>query len=152
VVGEFVLTGLSNRDGNRANHEVGICLPQFTLNVTSNCLLTIRPKYAVGAHVSLLVTGRDAAGTTNVPLASDSAAAVADAVNNKLGYYYLDPVKCPQSYAMKIKGASLLSSGARPLCSRGDGRLLGDDCTVGSRQCTVEPPRIGPRGAPLSQC
>jgi hypothetical protein len=116
-----VLTGLSNKDGNRANHEIGICLPQFTINVTSSCMLTIKPKYAVGAHVSLLVAGRDAAGAPAVPLASDSAAAIADAVNNKLGYYYLNPTKCPQSYAMKIKGSSLLSSGARD----GWGRRLG---------------------------
>ena len=107
-----MLTGLSNKDGNRANHEVGVCLPQFVLNVTSTCTLSIRPKYAVGAYISMLVAGKDASGANNVPLASDSAAAVADAVNNRMGYYYLDPVKCPQSYSMKIKGATLLSSGA----------------------------------------
>jgi hypothetical protein len=112
VQAEFVLTGLSNKDGNRANHEIGICLPQFTLNVTSNCLLTIKPKYAVGAYVSLLVTGKDASGASNVPVASDGAAAIADAVNNRVGYYYLDPLKCPQQYSMRIKGAALLSSGA----------------------------------------
>jgi len=111
VVSEFVLTGLSNKDGNKANHEIGICLPQFTINVTSNCVLTIKPKYAVGAYISLLVTGKDARSQSNVPLASDSAAAISDAVNNKMGYYYLDPIKCPQAYSMKIKGAALLSSG-----------------------------------------
>ncbi len=107
-----MLTGLSNKDGNRANHEVGICLPQFTINVTSSCVFSIRPKYAVGSYISLLVTGKDAKGASNVAVASDSATAVGDAVNNKMGYYYLDPVKCPQSYSMKIKGAALLSAGA----------------------------------------
>lgn len=127
-----MLTGLGNRDGNRANHEVGICLPQFILNVTSSCTLSIRPKYAVGAYISLLVTGRDRGGANNMPVASDTAAAVADAVNNRMGYYYLDPVKCPQSYAMKIKGAALLSAGERRL----QYGTAGPGCSVGM-QCSA---------------
>lgn len=59
VMGEFVLTGLSRPDGNQFNHEIGICLPQFTINVTSNCMFTIRPKYSLSAYVSLLQAGRD---------------------------------------------------------------------------------------------
>lgn len=55
--------------------------------------------------------GARSTGASNVPLASDSAAAVADYVNNKAGYYYLNPVHCPQSYSMKIKGSKLLSAG-----------------------------------------
>ena len=77
VAAEFVLTALGNPDGNRANHEIGICLPQFSLNLTSSCMLTLRPKYAVGAYISMLIAGRDAAtGANNVlPLANDGARA-----------------------------------------------------------------------------
>ncbi|KIY97711.1 hypothetical protein MNEG_10250 [Monoraphidium neglectum] len=111
-MGEFVLTGLSRPDGNRVNHEAGVCLPQFTINVTSNCQLTLRPKYSLSSYISLLQAGRDGTGQPNIPLASDSAALVADAINNRAGYYYLNPIHCPQSYGMKIKGSRLLSSGA----------------------------------------
>jgi hypothetical protein len=108
-----VLTGLGNPDGNRANHEIGICLPQFVVNVTSSCLLTVRSKYAATAHVSLLSVGREpATGDTVIPLASHRPAQIADAVNNHMGYYYLEPRRCPQTYAMRIKGAKLLASGA----------------------------------------
>lgn len=124
-----MLTGLGNADGNRANHEIGICLPQFTLNLTSTCLLTVKPKYAGSAYMSLLIAGRDSNGRPNVPLASDTAMAISDAVNNKLGYYYLDPVKCPQSYTMRIKGAQLLSHGARAVPPRGaDAPSAGGSC------------------------
>ncbi|KAI8465814.1 MAG: hypothetical protein J3K34DRAFT_525062 [Monoraphidium minutum] len=119
VLAEFVLTGLSRADGNRANHEVGICLPQFTINVTSSCLFTLRPKYSLASYVSLLQAGRAPGGAPNVPLAADSAAALADAVNNKAGYYYLRPVHCPQSYTMKIKGSKLLSADVATIIQRG---------------------------------
>lgn len=111
VVAEFVLTGLTNADGNAANHEIGICLPQFTINVTSNCNFVIKPKYSATSYISLLVAGKDSNGKNNVPLASDSAAVIADQVNNRIGYYYLNPIRCPQAYTMKIKGAKLLSAG-----------------------------------------
>jgi len=111
VVAEFVLTGLSNPDGNRLNHEIGICLPQFTLNVTSACALTIKSKYATASYISLLQVGRDAHGAPLLPLASDRPAAIAAAVNEHVGYYYLEPTRCPQLYTTRIKGAKLLASG-----------------------------------------
>lgn len=114
VSAEFVLTGLSRADGNRANHEIGICLPQLQVNVSTNCMLTVKPKYSTSSYISLLVTGRDAEGRHNVPLASDSAAAIAEAVNKDVGYYYLEPHRCPQSYSMKIKGSKLLAAGEGP--------------------------------------
>lgn len=154
-----MLTGLGNKDGNRANHEVGICLPQFIVNVTSSCTLTVRPKYAVSSYVSLLVAGRDAGGAPSVPLASDGAAAVSDAVNHKMGYYYLDPIKCPQSYTMKIKGAALLSSGARRRGRRRGARLRTREPRASARggvqrkyaaaaRTPVSPPLIRPAPMP----
>ncbi|GBF98110.1 hypothetical protein Rsub_10856 [Raphidocelis subcapitata] len=110
VIAEFVLTGLSNADGNSANHEVGICLPQFTVNLTSSCALTLKPKYATTSFISLLMAGRDAAGEPVLPLASDRPARVAEAVNRQVGYYYLEPKRCPQTYSGKIKGAKLLAN------------------------------------------
>ncbi len=112
MVGEFVLTGLSNPDGNRANHEVGICLPQFTLNVTAGCAVSVRPRYAAASYFSLLQAGRDAHGAPLVPLAADRPQAIAAAVNGAVGYYYLEPRRCPQVYSMRIKGEKLLASGA----------------------------------------
>jgi hypothetical protein len=94
------------------NHEIGICLPHFVVNVTSTCLLTIRSKYASTAHISLLSAGRDADGSPVIPLATHRASKVAEAVNHHIGYYYLEPKRCPQTYAMRIKGAKLLASGA----------------------------------------
>jgi hypothetical protein len=107
-----VLTGLSRADGNRANHEIGICLPQFTVNVSTSCMLSIKPKYSTSSYISLLVTGYGKDGGPNMPMASDPAGHVAEAVNKQAGYYYLDPKRCPQSYSMKIKGSKLLAAGA----------------------------------------
>jgi hypothetical protein len=113
VVAEFVLTGLSNADGNSFNHEIGICLPHFTVNLTSACSLTIKPKHATTAFISLLMVGRNEAGEPVLPMASDRPARIAEAVNHQTGYYYLEPKRCPQSYSGKIKGAKLLSKGGR---------------------------------------
>lgn len=128
VVGEFVLTGLSRPDGNRVNHEVGICLPQFTINVTSKCTLTLKPKYSTSAFISLLVTGKDSEGRSNVPLATAGAKAISGAVNDQVGYYYLDPKRCPQTYTSKIKGAKLLGSGGLTAAGM-KGRQQWDRCT-----------------------
>lgn len=111
VNAEFVLTGLSNSDGNSRNHEIGICLPQFTVEVTEGCKLTVRPKYAANAFVSLLQVGEPSPGQPNIPRATDSIQSINDAVTNKLGYYYLDPVRCPAVYTSQIKGQRLLAQG-----------------------------------------
>lgn len=106
-----MLTGLSNPDGNRANHEAGICLPHFMLNFTSSCILTLRPKYASAAYISLLQTGHEADGSRILPLASDPALKVNEYVNHHVGYYYLEPRRCPQVYSARLKGAKLLAAG-----------------------------------------
>ena len=141
MTAEFVLTGLSRADGNRANHEIGICLPQFQVNVSTSCMLTVKPKYSTSSYISLLVTGRDKDGRHNVPLASDPASVVSDAVNNDVGYYYLDPRRCPQSYSMKIKGSKLLAAGGRGRGGRGSGgaqRAGFACCGCGGVGCGVE--------------
>jgi hypothetical protein len=112
VNAEFVLTGLSNTDGNARNHEIGVCMPQFTLELTSTCKLTLRPKYSSNAFISLLQVGEPEPGRPIVPRATDSVTAINDAVTNKLGYYYLEPQRCPASYTATAKGGKLLASGA----------------------------------------
>jgi hypothetical protein len=111
VSAEFVLTGLSNADGNSRNHEIGVCLPQFTLDLTPACRLSIKPKFASNAFISLTQVGEPEPGKPVIPRATDSIAAINDAVTNKLGYYYLDPVRCPQQYTGYVKGNRLLASG-----------------------------------------
>lgn len=106
-----MLTGLSSPDGNSRNHEVGVCLPQFTVEVTEGCKLTVRPKYAPNAFVSMLQVGEPEAGKPNIPRATDSIQSINDAVTNKLGYYYLDPMRCPAVYQTQIKGQRLLAQG-----------------------------------------
>ena len=110
VAGEFVLTGLSNLDGNFRNHELGVCLPHFRLNLTSACKLTITPLNSKGASVSLLQVG-EVNGRPNIPRASDAPADVMAAVELQMGYYYLNPVQCPTTYASTIKGEKLLATG-----------------------------------------
>ncbi|KAF8071307.1 IP5P13 [Scenedesmus sp. PABB004] len=126
LTAEFVLTGLSNPDGNSRNHEVGVCLPQFTLEVTPACKLTIKPKFAPNAFVSLLQVGEPQAGAPVIPRATDSIAAINDAVTNKLGYYYLDPMRCPSQYTSTIKGNRLLASDVAGLLQK----TLGVDASV----------------------
>jgi hypothetical protein len=111
VSADFVLTGLSNPDGNSRNHEIGVCLPQFTLDLTPACRLTIKPKFANNAFISLIQVGEPEPGKPVIPRATDSIAAINDAVTNKLGYYYLDPVRCPSQYTGYVKGNRLLASG-----------------------------------------
>lgn len=63
VAGEFVLTGLTNPDGNRINHELGVCLPAFSFEVRLDCTLTLTAKPGQGnAAVSLFTTGLDSQG------------------------------------------------------------------------------------------
>lgn len=106
-----MLTGLSNSDGNSRNHEIGICLPQFTLDLTPACRLTIKPKFANNAFISLTQVGEPEPGKPVIPRATDSIATINDAVTNKLGYYYLDPVRCPSQFTGYVKGNRLLASG-----------------------------------------
>jgi hypothetical protein len=112
VSAEFVLTGLSNADGNSKNHEIGICLPHFTLELTTSCKLTIRPMHAGNAYVSLMQVGETDPGQAIIPRATDSILAVNEYVTNKMGYYYLKTTRCPQIYQATVKGAKLLASGA----------------------------------------
>lgn len=111
VSAEFVLTGLSQPDGNSKNHEVGVCLPHFTLDLTAACKLTIKPMNAGNAWVSLLQVGEPVPGQPIIPRATDTLVAINDAVTNKMGYYYLNPVRCPQLYSSTVKGQKLLASG-----------------------------------------
>ncbi|KAI8465534.1 MAG: hypothetical protein J3K34DRAFT_525270 [Monoraphidium minutum] len=104
---EFALTGLGRADGNRANHELGICVPHLTLTLSPSCGLTLKPKYATTAFISLLTTGRGADGRPNLPGAGDPPGAVADAVSSEVGYYYLAPRRCPQVYSSVIQGPRL---------------------------------------------
>jgi len=106
-----VLTALSNVDGNRKNHEVGVCLPHFNLELTAACKLTIKPQHASNAYISLLQVAEPAAGQSIIPRATDDIAAVHDAVTNKMGYYYLQPILCPQVYTSSVKGAKLMATG-----------------------------------------
>lgn len=110
VTAEFVLTGLSNADGNSRNHELGICLPQFTLSLSATCGLTITAKYVGNAFYSLFTTGLNA-GTPTLPRASDPPQTILEAVNNQAGYFYLQPKRCPTSYSSVIKGQNLLANG-----------------------------------------
>lgn len=126
VSAEFVLTGLSNADGNSRNHEIGVCLPQFTLDLTPACRLTIKPKFANNAFISLIQVGEPEPGKPVIPRATDSIAAINDAVTNKLGYYYLDPVRCPSQYTGYVKGNRLLASDVANLISK----TLNVDSTV----------------------
>jgi hypothetical protein len=111
VSAEFVLTGLSNADGNSRNHEIGVCLPHFTLELTASCKLTIKPMHAGNAHISLMQVGETEPGQPIIPRASDSILSVNEYVTNKLGYYYLKTTRCPQIYQGQVKGAKLLASG-----------------------------------------
>lgn len=111
VSGEFVLTGLSNADGNSRNHEIGVCLPHFTLELTASCKLTIKPMHAGNAHISLIQVGEAEPGQHIIPRATDSVLAVNEYVTNKMGYYYLKTTRCPQIYQGQVKGAKLLASG-----------------------------------------
>lgn len=120
VSAEFVLTGLSQADGNSKNHEVGVCLPHFSLDLTASCKLTLKPLNANNAYVSLLQVGEPTAGQPVIPRATDTIAAINDAVTNKLGYYYLSPMRCPQVYTKTVKGQKLLASGAHA-CGGGGG-------------------------------
>lgn len=109
VSGEFVLTGLTNPDGNRVNHELGICLPQFSFEVQSDCSLSLVATPGQGnAALSLFTTGVDANGQPSAPRATDPPAAVAEFVNWRFGHYYLRPKQCPKSYSYSIRGAHLL--------------------------------------------
>lgn len=106
-----MLTGLSNADGNSKNHEIGICLPHFTLELTTSCKLTIRPMYAGNAYVSMMQVGETDPGQPIIPRATDSILAVNEYVTNKMGYYYLKTTRCPQIYHANVKGSKLLASG-----------------------------------------
>lgn len=108
---EFALTGLSNADGNSKNHEIGVCLPHFTLELTASCKLTIKPKYAGNAHISLMQVGETDPGQPIIPRATDSVMSINEYVTNKMGYYYLKTTQCPQVYQTHVKGAKLLASG-----------------------------------------
>jgi hypothetical protein len=110
VAAEFVLTGLSNLDGNFRNHELGVCLPHFRMNLTSACKLRITPMHSKGARISLLQVG-EVNGRPNIPRASDPPADVMTAVELQMGYYYLNPITCPASYSSTIKGQKLLATG-----------------------------------------
>lgn len=87
-------------------------MPQFSLELTAACRLTIKPMNAGNAHVSLLQVGETDPGQPIIPRATDSIVSINDAVTNKLGFYYLKPTRCPQVYQTVIKGAKLLASGA----------------------------------------
>lgn len=128
VSAEFVLTGLSNADGNSKNHEIGVCLPHFTLELTASCKLTIKPMYAGNAYVSLMQVGETDPGQPIIPRATDSILAVNEYVTNKMGYYYLRTTRCPQIYQANVKGAKLLASGTRQL----GGVELAPGCGQGS--------------------
>ncbi len=106
VSGEFVLTGLSNPDGHIRNHELGICMPQFELNLTADCKLTLVPKHVGNAFISLL------RASSNLPRATDSASTIANAVHHTMGYYYLQPQRCPARYSSSIRGQALVAEGA----------------------------------------
>lgn len=88
-----------------------MCLPQFTLEVTPACKLTIKPKHANNALISLTQVGEPQPGQPVIPRATDSIQAINDAITNKLGYYYLEPMRCPAVYTSYIKGNRLLASG-----------------------------------------
>lgn len=118
VSAEFVLTGLSAADGNSRNHEVGVCLPHFTLELTEGCKLTIKPLYANNAYISMLQVGENQPGDPIVPRASDGVALVNEAVTNRMGYYYLKPQRCPQVYQMMVKGQKLLASDVATLLQK----------------------------------
>lgn len=111
VSAEFVLTGLSNADGNSKNHEIGICLPHFTLELTASCKLTLKPLHAGNAYVSLMQVGETDPGQPIIPRATDNILAVNEYVTNKMGYYYLKTTRCPQIYQTTVKGSKLLASG-----------------------------------------
>lgn len=111
-----MLTGLSNADGNSKNHEIGVCLPHFTLEVTAACKLTIKPMYANNAYISLTQVGETEPGQPIIPRATDSILAVNEYVTNKMGYYYLKTTKCPPLYQAQIKGSKLLAAGEGSQC------------------------------------
>lgn len=110
VNAEFALTGLGNIDGNSRNHELGVCLPHFQVQLDTACNLRLRPMYMQGASVSLLSVGAPG-GRPNIPRATDSPSAIRTAVETSMGYYYLNPTTCPASYTSKVAGARLLASG-----------------------------------------
>lgn len=111
VTAEFVLTGLSNANGNAVNHELGVCLPAFTMSVTRDCTLTLTPKGMGNAAISLLKIGAAAGQSAPLPRATSGASSIRSAVEQQAGYYYLQPKPCPTSYRGTIKGAALNAGG-----------------------------------------
>eukprot|EP00877_Chromochloris_zofingiensis_P000687 jgi/Chrzof1/10619/Cz05g05130.t1 len=109
VTAEFVLTGMSNPNGNAVNHEIGVCLPQFQVNLTASCLLTMTAKYVGNAAISLFSAGANS-GLAAIPRASDPTDSITEYINNRIGYYYLAPTRCPVQYQTPVKGQTLLGS------------------------------------------
>lgn len=141
-----MLTSLSNPDGDRVNHELGICLPQFVLDLAANCTLTITPKYVGNAFISLLNVGAAAGEAPPLPLANAAPSEITDAVQNTMGYYYLAPTRCPVAYKGQIKGAALISSGERtfdehrPQGGSSQRRQCCSRCQAGVRRLCPPPP------------